>query len=369
MGGLGALIAGAALLGAVPTSSTATTATAAVEAQESSWLDDWVLLPIVFYTPETSLGFGGMVVYTFDAPGNSAGGTGRRSNLLFRAFYTLEKQTALYLEPNVWMAEDLVGITGWFEWRNYPFHFYGIGNDPDLDVFDLYTESVFEATPQVTLRVHEGLRAGLNLHLLGGTLKDYPSDGLLVAQGARGLDDLFLFGFGPTLSWDDRDSNFWPTAGSLVNLDLTIFNEALGSDFSFTRFTADLRTYKKLWKDHVLALQGYLRLSDGEVPFIMLPNLGGVRRHRGWYFGSLRDQHVYLAQLEYRAPIWWRFGLTAFVSAGQAVPQLDDISLQDIRAAVGGGLRFRLNDEGVNIRVDFAYGGRFEFYFQVGEAF
>lgn len=363
------LVASLAVLGAAGGTETATAApsAAAEEVEAKSWLDDWVLLPIVFYTPETRLGFGGMVVYTFDGPGG--GGEYRRSNLLFRAFYTLEKQTSLYLEPNVWMLEDRLAVTGWLEWRNYPFHYYGVGNEPDLDDFDVYTEVVFETTPRVTWRLSGDLRGGLNLHLIGGNVKDYPRDGLLVRDDARGLGPSLTWGFGPSLSWDSRDSNFWPSSGSLLNVDLTIFEEALGSDFSFLRFTADLRGYTTLWAGHVLAMQGLLQLTDGDPPFTLLPRLGGTRAHRGWYNGSLRDQHVYLAQLEYRAPLWWRFGATAFVSAGQALPELDAVNLGALTYAVGGGVRFRLNDEGVNVRIDFAYGGQFEFYFQVGEAF
>jgi outer membrane protein assembly factor BamA len=267
------------------------------------------------------------------------------------------------------MFGDLVGITGWAEWRKYPYKFYGVGNSPDFEVADDYTERVFEATPQVTLRIYRALRAGLNAHVLAGTFEDYPADGLLVGSGARGLGSLTQIGLGPTLSWDTRDSNFWPKGGSLVNLDLTIFNRAFGADYDFTRFTADMRTYFNPWRDHALAVQGYLRLSDGAVPFFFYPSLGGTRIHRGWYNGSLRDQHALAVQAEYRAPIWWRFGLVAFAGLGQVVPDLGKLDLGALRGSVGGGVRFRLNDDGVNIRLDFAYGGQFEFYFQVGEAF
>lgn len=351
---------------AATTTATVASTTTATAAEPRSWLDDWVAIPIVFYTPETRLGLGGMIIYSFDGPENQGA---RRSNLQFRGFYTMEKQISFYLEPNVWMFGDFVGITGWMEWRKYPFKFYGVGNDPDLDVLDDYTEQVFEAIPQVTFRLHGPLRAGVNAHILTGEFKSYPADGLLVGTGAVGLGDLTAVGFGPTLGWDTRDSNFWPKAGSLVSLDLTIFNTAFGSDYSFTRFSADLRTYFNPWRDHALALQGLLRLSDGTVPFFFYPDLGGVRTLRGWYKGSLRDQHSYALQAEYRAPIWWRFGLVAFAGVGQVVPNLKDIDPTKLRGSVGGGLRFRLNDEGVNVRVDFAYGGQFEFYFQVGEAF
>lgn len=358
-----ALVAALSIFAQSPQTQTATT-TDTVEAP--GLLDDWVLLPVIFYTPETRLGFGGMAVYTFDGPDNVGK---RRSNMLFRAFYTLEKQTSFFIEPNLWMFDDFFALTGWYEWRNYPFKFFGIGNEPNFETPDVYTEKVFEAVPQATFRLMGSLRGGFNMHVLGGTLKDYPVDGLLVQNNAQGLDDTLLIGVGPTLNWDTRDSNFWPKAGTLINLDLTVFNKGLGSDFSFTRVTGDVRAYKELWLGHVLSAQGYFRLSDGNVPFIMLPRLGGTRRHRGWFEGSLRDQHVYLGQVEYRAPIYGRWGLVAFASLGQAMSRLGDISLSKAKGAVGTGVRFRLNDEGVNIRLDFAWGENFNFYFQVGEAF
>lgn len=365
----GACLALSLLVPATAVADVETTATssAAPAVEDTPWYDGWVAVPILFYTPETRLGFGAMAVYTFAAPGN--GPEDRTSSLRFQVFYTLERQTSFYIEPNVWMFGDDLGITGFFEGRLYPFKFYGVGNDPDLDVFDTYEERVFEAIPQVTYRVFGDLRLGLNLHVLAGTAQDYPQDGLLVSQDVVGLDGQISVGLGPSITYDNRDSNFWPRNGVLASLDLTFYDPNIGSDFDFRRFTASVSGYLNPWLSHVVALQAYAQLSQGEVPFNLLPNLGGTRRHRGWFFGSLRDQHALLVQAEYRAPLWWRLGAVVFGSLGQVVPDLGDIDPSAIRGSVGGGLRFRLNDEGVNIRVDVAYGGRTELYFQIGEAF
>ena len=121
-----------------------------------------------------------------------------------------------------------------------------MGNDPDLDVLDDYTEQVFEAIPQVTFRLHGPLRAGVNAHILTGEFKSYPADGLLVGTGAVGLGDLTAVGFGPTLGWDTRDSNFWPKAGSLVSLDLTVFADEAAYEARYT--SAQRKRRKKIRK-------------------------------------------------------------------------------------------------------------------------
>ncbi len=355
---------------AVATSSSATIA-ASLETETSTlteehWYDDWVAIPIVFYVPETSLGFGAMVIRSFDAPGNLGF---RRSSVAVRGFYTLKKQFVMKAINQVWMGGDDFSLDGFVEYRIYPFQFFGIGNQPNLETPDRYDDEAFEIQQRFVMRAIDDVRVGARFHLIYGRIDGFAQGGLLDRANVAGLGTNATVGAGPAINWDTRDSNFWPRSGNLISGEATFYTSDLGSDFNFVRLLADARHYRTLWLGHVLAGQARYEATIGETPFTQLALLGGNERHRGWFEGSLRDAQAMLIQLEYRAPIWWRFGAVGFFSMGQALSSLTDLDPRDFRFAGGGGIRFRLNDEGVNIRIDFAYGGRFELYFQVGEAF
>jgi hypothetical protein len=66
----------------------------------------------------------------------------------------------------------------------------------------------------------------------------------------------------------------------------------------------------------VLALQAVATMTAGDVPFYMLAQLGGPNVMRGDYEGRYRDRELLAVQLEYRFPILWRFGGTAFAGIG-----------------------------------------------------
>ncbi len=92
---------------------------------------------------------------------------------------------------------------------------------------------------------------------------------------------------------------------------------------------------------------------------------------RGFFTGRYRDHGLFAAQLEYRMPLVWRFGVVGFGSVGEVVPSLGFFTFDKLRFAGGGGLRFALvPSEKLNIRIDFAMAGNSTgFYMALGEAF
>jgi outer membrane translocation and assembly module TamA len=112
---------------------------------------------------------------------------------------------------------------------------------------------------------------------------------------------------------------------------------------------------------------------SGDPPFDLLPQLGGDVLLRGYFQGRFRDKDLLAFQAEYRAPVWWKLGAAAFVSAGQVAPELSGLRIDAFHPAAGFGLRFLIQEEeGVQIRADFAWGFDVEssgFYINIGEAF
>jgi outer membrane protein assembly factor BamA len=101
------------------------------------------------------------------------------------------------------------------------------------------------------------------------------------------------------------------------------------------------------------------------------PRLGGENIVRGYNASRYRDKVQVAAQVEYRFPLWRRFGMVAFAGLGQVAGRAGDLKLDRFKAAAGFGIRFRIDrQEGTNIRLDFGFGKKSQGqYLSGGEAF
>jgi outer membrane protein assembly factor BamA len=104
----------------------------------------------------------------------------------------------------------------------------------------------------------------------------------------------------------------------------------------------------------------------------MLGRLGGFEMMRGYQDNKYRDRNYLAAQLEYRFPVYWRFGGVAFASAGEVAGGLGDFSLEHTRFAFGLGLRGVVEmEEHIPFRLDVAFDSSMNpnVYFGLLEAF
>jgi Tol biopolymer transport system component len=108
-----------------------------------------------------------------------------------------------------------------------------------------------------------------------------------------------------------------PEEGRAVRTGVERFDETLGSDFEFTKYTADWHEYLNLpWKHHVVLLRGFGGTSTGAAPPQGAYQLGGDNPGditlslddrtvtlRGYPENVLRGQRAVLGSLEYRFPV------------------------------------------------------------------
>jgi len=81
---------------------------------------------------------------------------------------------------------------------------------------------------------------------------------------------------------------------------------------------------------------------------------------------------MWLGQLEWRFPIWWRFRGVAFGSIADVADKYADYSFETIKWGLGTGIRFMLDEDArISFRFDFAFGreGQRGFYLGVNEVF
>lgn len=124
------------------------------------------------------------------------------------------------------------------------------------------------------------------------------------------------------------------------------------------RHMIDLRGYKGLFGQTVLAGQLYLGLADGPVPVYEKPFLGGGATLRGHRAGQYVGDNISLASLEFRAPLnsvtaLYHYGVDLFVDTGTVYDH--GTTLADSRWHYGAGAGVWIFVPLVGFRVDVGY--------------
>lgn len=349
-----------------------------VPAPRKVW-DIFKVLPIVFYTPETSLGLGAGALFLFNVKGAVA--KRRPSSISVGAVYTLERQIIAQVVPELRFGDDDFVLRLELLGTKFPSRFYGIGNDVSSSVYDKFTDRQLRGGFDARLRpfpVGSPLRnvfTGIEYKSIWSSPIDSrprkdSQESVFAQVDDAGEREQFSSGLGPVLAWDSRDGLNWPLSGSYVEAK-ALFNEPwLNSSLRYRAVSFDARRYQPLWASHILALRFVHRSSWGDTPFQQLPQLGGANLFRGFYAGQLRGRQLSVFEAEYRLPVGARWAFTGFGSVGQVAGRVIDYSPRQVRAAGGAGLRFAIDVETrTNIRVDAAYGDGFQFYVHFREAF
>ena len=106
--------------------------------------------------------------------------------------------------------------------------------------------------------------------------------------------------------------------------------------------------------------------SSDEVPFYMLPALGGSSSIRGFAAERFRDDHALLLNAEYRRNLLLFLDVAAFVDAGQTFSDTNEISLANMEYGYGLGFRLRVG-RSVLGRIDVAHSKEgFALYLRAG---
>ncbi len=325
----------------------------------------FIPFPVLFYAPETGLGFGAAAVWYFRSEES------RLSSISPLLVYTTRGQFLLSTRLEAWFGGDRWRAVGDAGFSRFPTKFWGIGNEtPDASEED-YTPRTVRGLAVVERRVAGHLYAGVTASALARDLVEVEEEGALSSGTVPGTGRSELWSAGLSATWDSRDDVVAPRRGALGLALVERVTDAARENARWTAWSVEVRGFAPLG-DLVLAGQAVVRGVDGgAAPFDRLPALGGDRLLRGYYEGRWRDAALVLLQAELRAPVWRRFGAVGFVGAGQVAPRIGSIGLDRFHGSAGVGLRYRLSrDRPLNARADFAVGeGSTGLYVQVGEAF
>jgi len=365
-------------------------------------------LPAISYTPETGATIGLIGDYYFDlADGDT---TVSRSRIRLLGTFTTKKQSVIETGWELYLPNDNYRTFGTIVYRIFNDRNYGLGNNPS-NIFETDYKEIEDGALTGNLRNYQPYDVK-RLRFEGTFLKkikpnfyvgpaieyenifDVKNDSSIVngnlaqqlgkIQGAR-------FGIGANLTYDNRDSRFYPTKGFFGQ-----FNSAYyfyeGVNYSFNRL--DIRYYLNVIKNHTLAArffsQNIFGAKANEISLYGLARLGGRDLLRGYFFGTYQHENAISFQTEYRLPFTFledsflpllgRLGAVAFFSGGQVFGNNEPFVFSNFRLAAGGGIRFNINKkETTNVRIDYGFGlhsgasydnkGQQALYFFLSEAF
>ena len=167
-----------------------------------------------------------------------------------------------------------------------------------------------------------------------------------------------------TYAWDRRNDPFSARTGWLHSSGLELGTKSLGSDLRFIRYLAQQHYFKSVRGGVVLASAFRLGLGRG-FDQDLIPSekffAGGGTTVRGFaqdglgevdFFGDpAGGNSMLILNQELRFPVYRWAGGVVFVDTGNVFPRASDISLTNLEAGAGFGLR--INSPFALVRVDF----------------
>ncbi len=327
-------------------------------------------MPVLFYLPETGLGYGGLGIGTFRFKGEPE--ESYPSSVQLAVSYTSKNQLLIWAPYELYWDNEKWRLFGELGFYKYFYNFYGIGIDAQEENFETYEVDFPRLRMSVLREILPNFLVGAGYELDIYYNLNFDVNGVLDRSSVEGKEGGgTISNLGLLAVYDTRDHVFQPTKGFFVQAGAFTAMDVLGSSFSFSKFSLDTRYYEKIKGQHILAGNFFVAHTGQGTPFFSLNYLGTNNRSRGFNDRRYLDNAELSFALEYRFPISGRFGGVAFGSSGTVAGDFSGLFTSRYRNAFGAGLRYTINKkDGIRIRVDYGMseeGGNL--YFTVREAF
>lgn len=327
---------------------------------------EFVVAPIPISDPAVGSGLGVTTVYTF--PKKKSEHPSPPPILGGGAFYTSNGSWGGAAVAKLFLKEDRYRVTLGATIGSFNYDLFAAGSEREPFAI---TQDLKGALGQVLVGLAKRWYAGVRVSYLATEVsRQHPREEPIPIPHDQ-LDST-LVGLGVRVERDSRDSIFYPTAGSRLQLWANHNDTGLGSDFTFTKSWLIYTKYIKLIDPLVLAVEGAGCYATEGGPFYSLCMFGSKNLLRGYTVGQFLDRWTLATQAEGR----WRFAKrwigTAFVGVGEDKPALPVSADTDSLPAAGIGLHWIAAPENmITVRAEYAVGeaGLHGFYVAIGQAF
>ena len=270
-------------------------------------------LPVVYYSPETRLGFGVLLAANINLGKDEFTTT---SYFQTSFIYTLNKQYEWNNVGRIYSPENRRIFQYRIHHAFFPEYFYGYQTTQP----EGFKELIEYNRLWIELRQYWSIGRHFYAGVFGRFYSIYnlesPVDGSLKTLQPPGYNGYTVAGLAPSFHIDSRDSQVYPRKGFYMELLWATYPAAI-SDFGYGNVRLDARFFKGLYllNDDVLALQLFVNMNQGDIPFRDMADIGGPNTMRGYYRGYYRFKNLYALQAEYRFMFHKYFGLAAWLGA------------------------------------------------------
>ena len=249
------------------------------------------------------------------------------------------------------LANGRLRIDGRARWQDAPqLAVYALGTASPKIRAD-YAETKTEVSGQAHFRPVHFIRLGA-----GTAFERYETDGadttrssveeLFTPADMPGIlaDPRYLHSF-VTAGIDSRRGPGYSRSGTLLQATLHDYNQRNDGPYSFRRLDAVARQIIPIlhgnWVLDLSVRTSTTTTEDGdEVPFFLMPDLGGGGDLRGYSSYRFRDRNSIIFTGEYRWYVQEYVDMAIFYDAGKVTPRRGDLDFDHLKSDVGLGIRF-----------------------------
>lgn len=274
----------------------------AASAQDSTMLArKWRFspLPVVYYSPETRLGFGALVSATVNLGGNDPLTTTSYFQSSF--IYTLNKQYEFSNTGRIYSPSNKRITQYRIYYAYFPEFFYGVRTQTPEAFKELIEFNRLWLEFRQYWRIGRAKYLGVYGRMNSISNLESATDGSLRTLQPHGHEGYTVTGFSPLFLIDSRNSQVYTQRGFYLEALWAAYPHST-SDFAYGNVQIDARWFRPLHLmiDDVVALQFFANLNKGSVPFRDMGDIGGSNTMRGYYRGYYRYENLYAFQAEYR---------------------------------------------------------------------
>jgi hypothetical protein len=323
---------------------------------DTSRHNSFVVLPILSSAPETGIEVGGAGLYSFYT--DTIHRNTRVSNVFGYATITTKGQNRLSLSTSYWTPQNKFHYTAAISYINFPFDFYGIGNNTRLANTDHINETRYKLNFDGEKLLGNNFYVGYVFGAFHYHFTDNNPKGLLYTdpsiQSRYGGSSNYI---GPSFIFDNRNNNTYTTKGLIIKSYLNLMQGVYDNkNYEGSLFNLEYSQFFSLSKKIVLGLDAQEQsLFGGSSPFYLLPQMGSDELMRGYYSGRYRDRNYIAGQAELRYRIDKSFGIVGFVGTGEVFHST--FGLPELKPNYGGGIRYFFDvEKGLSVRIDYGVG-------------